>query len=143
MLGRNKEPRQAKSSSTGGGGSGGKRDEGTPFFVNGKFEFHIDGQKWGWVPLGLAVAVGYFLTRNSANTRHISWQEFRTQYLEKGEVERLQVVDRSVVRVFLRRDASVARSPGVRTNVGHIYMQFVGGGGFSLGMIVILLLYVL
>lgn len=82
--------------------------------LNGrKFEFKFDGQKWGWIPLGLAVAVGYVLTRGS-NTRHISWQEFRTQYLERGEVERLQVVDRNVVRVYLRRDASMTNAPGVR-----------------------------
>lgn len=96
--------------STGGPeGSGGKQ----PFFMNGKFfEFHFDGQKWGWVPLGLAVAVGYVLTRNS-NTRPISWQEFRTQYLERGEVDHLQVVNRNVVHVYLRRDASTAVTPGV------------------------------
>lgn len=58
-----------------------------------------------WVPLGLAVAAGYILTRPSFNTRHISWQEFRVNYLEKGEVERLEVVNKNVVRVFLRRDA--------------------------------------
>lgn len=63
--------------------------------------------------MGLAIAVGYFLTRGNSSTRHISWQEFRTQYLEKGEVERLQVVDRNMVRVYLRRDAKVAGSPGV------------------------------
>ena len=57
------------------------------------------------MPLGLAVAAGYMLTRPSLNTRHISWQEFRINYLEKGEVDRLEVVNRNVVRVYLRRDA--------------------------------------
>ncbi len=65
------------------------------------------------MPLAVAVAVGYMLTRNN-NTRHISWQEFRTQYLERGEVERLQVVNRNVVRVYLRNDVSVAKTSGVR-----------------------------
>ena len=61
----------------------------------------------------MAVVAGYILSRGS-NTRHISWQEFRTQYLERGEVERLQVVDKNVVRVYLRSDASVAKTSGVR-----------------------------
>ena len=70
------------------------------------FKIELDPRKWGmWVPLGLAVAAGYILTRPSFNTRHISWQEFRINYLEKGEVERLEVVNKNVVRVFLRRDA--------------------------------------
>ena len=112
------EHRPSKSaSSEASGGKGGPRkgeeDQGVFMEINGKqFEFKFDRQKWGWIPLGLAVAVGYALTRNS-NTRHISWQEFRTQYLERGEVEQLQVVDRNVVRVYLRRDASMTGAPGV------------------------------
>ena len=51
------------------------------------------------------------LTRPSLNTRHISWQEFRINYLEKGEVDRLEVVNKNVVRVYLRRDAG--SGPGV------------------------------
>lgn len=103
--------RPGKGSSSGSG----RWEEGNPFEGNpfqGKFEFKFDGQKWGWVPVGLAVAVGYMLTRNNT-TRHISWQEFRTQYLERGEVDRLQVMNRNVVRVYLRRDAFVTRTPGV------------------------------
>lgn len=114
------KPSRSSSSegSVGGAKGGGKRaeeDQGVFMEFNGKkfYEFKFDGQKWGWIPLGLAVAVGYALTRNNS-TRHISWQEFRTQYLERGEVERLQVVDRNVVRVYLRRDASMTNAPGVR-----------------------------
>lgn len=114
---RTDQPRPSKSSSSGGGGGArggaeGGREEHPFGQVVRKFEIHIDPQKWGWVPLGLAVAIGYMLTRGN-NTRHISWQEFRTQYLERGEVERLQVVDKNVVCVYLRRDASIASTPGV------------------------------
>ena len=105
----NKPPPNTGGRGSSAGGNGGKH----PFFTNGKFfEFQFDGQKWGWVPLGLAVAVGYVLTRNS-NTRPISWQEFRTQYLERGEVNHLQVVNRNVVHVYLQRDASAPVTPGV------------------------------
>ena len=66
-----------------------------------------------WLPLALAVAAGYMLTRPSAVSRHISWQEFRINHLEKGDVERLEVVNRGIVRVYLRRDYGTS-SPGVR-----------------------------
>lgn len=108
----------ATSSSAGGAKGSGKEGSGKgggkPSFMDGKFDrkfdFQFDGQKWGWVPLGIAVVVGYMLTRTE-NTRLISWQEFRTRYLERGEVERLQVVDKNVVRVYLHRDATTT-SPG-------------------------------
>ena len=64
-----------------------------------------------WVPLGLALGAGYMLTRPSMNSRRISWQEFRVNYLEKGEVDRLEVVNKDVVKVYLRRDAG--SGPGV------------------------------
>ena len=76
-----------------------------------EFNFKFDPQNWNYlVPLGLALAAGYMLTRPGLNTRHISWQEFRINYLEKGEVDRLEVVNKNVVRVYLRRDAG---GPGV------------------------------
>ena len=119
------EAKQSSAGSGGKGGSGGGSGKGkgkgkgdrVPPFMDGKFEhsfsFQFDGsQKWGFIPLGIAVAVGYMLTR-SDNTRFISWQEFRTQYLERGEVERLQVVNRNVVKVYLRRDNTAAHTTGV------------------------------
>lgn len=79
-----------------------------------EYKFNLDPQNWNlWLALGLAVAAGYILTRPGLNTRHISWQEFRINYLEKGEVDRLEVVNRNVVRVYLRRDAG--GGPGVST----------------------------
>ncbi|RKP02884.1 hypothetical protein CXG81DRAFT_6839, partial [Caulochytrium protostelioides] len=39
------------------------------------------------------------------SAEQISWAEFRSSLLEKGYVERLQVINRSTVRVYLRSDA--------------------------------------
>ena len=87
------------------------------------FSFQFNPKKWSWVPVGLVVAVGYFLT-NTTTTRQISWQEFRTKYLERGEVDRLQVVNRNVVHVYLRRDAAMAAPPGVSHGLSHIPPQY-------------------
>ena len=93
-----------------------------------KFEYKIpnfDPQNWNyWLPLGLAVTAGYMLTRPSMNSRRISWQEFRVNYLEKGEVDRLEVVNKSLVKVYLRRDAGTG--PGVSWEE---LLLFGGGGG--------------
>lgn len=70
------------------------------------FQFEMEPQNWGtWVPLGLALAAAYFLTRSGNQSQQISWQEFRISFLEKGQVERLEVVNRNIVRVYLRRDS--------------------------------------
>ena len=50
-----------------------------------KLEF--DPKKWtSWLPLVAAGALGYWLTRSSERSHQITWQEFRVNYLEKGEV---------------------------------------------------------
>jgi len=70
------------------------------------FQFEMEPQNWGtWVPLGLALAAAYFLTRSGNQSQQISWQEFRISFLEKGQVERLEVRNRNIVRVYLRRDS--------------------------------------
>jgi AFG3 family protein len=43
--------------------------------------------------------------------REITWQDFRANYLEKGLVERLTVVNRNKVRVDLNRDAAAQAQP--------------------------------
>ena len=48
---------------------------------------NLDPKKWSmWAPLAVAMLAGYFLTRSSGQSRQISWQEFRVNYLERGEV---------------------------------------------------------
>ncbi len=74
-------------------------------------KFNFDPRKiddrWGTLAsLGLALAAGYLLTRPRENTRHISWQEFKVAYLEKGEVEKLEVINGTLVRGYLFGDGA-------------------------------------
>ena len=87
---------------------GGEKDEPYVFKIEKRFDFkNFDPRHWGnWMPLALALAAGYVLTHSSGQPRQISWQEFRINYLERGEVERLEVVNRSLVRAYLRRDSA-------------------------------------
>ena len=59
----------------------------------------------------------------SENTKEITWQEFRTAFLDKGLVEKLTVINQSRVRVDVHRD-NVAQmhpeSPAVHPNF-HYY----------------------
>ncbi|CEH12194.1 atp-dependent metallopeptidase hfl [Ceraceosorus bombacis] len=57
----------------------------------------------------LTIAATYILwqiTSPSTSSREITWQEFRTAFLEKGLVDRLVVSNRSKVKVFLHSNAS-------------------------------------
>ena len=87
---------------------GDKKNEPYVFKFEKRFDFKdFDPRNWGnWLPLALALAAGYMLTHSSGQPRQISWQEFRINYLERGEVERLEVVNRSLVRAYLRRDSA-------------------------------------
>lgn len=89
--------------------------------VQFKFSLKLDPQNWSmWAPLAVAVAAGYFLTRSSGQSRQISWQEFRVNYLERGEVDRLEVVNRNVVRVYLRRDSGAGSPAFLTFNIGSV-----------------------
>ncbi|OOF95973.1 hypothetical protein ASPCADRAFT_207312 [Aspergillus carbonarius ITEM 5010] len=58
--------------------------------------------------LWAGVLVSYYIYRSffpSENTNEITWQEFRSNFLERGLVERLVVLNNSRVRVELHRDA--------------------------------------
>jgi len=85
------------------------------------FQFEMEPQNWGtWVPLGLALAAAYFLTRSGNQSQQISWQEFRISFLEKGQVERLEVVNRNIVRVYLRRDSGGGGPAFLTFNIGSV-----------------------
>ena len=88
--------------------AGEKKTEPYLFKIEKRFDFKdFDPRNWGnWMPLALALAAGYMLTHSSGQPRQISWQEFRINYLERGEVERLEVVNRNLVRAYLRRDSA-------------------------------------
>lgn len=62
--------------------------------------------------IGVALAaVGALILMNASRmeSSEINWQEFRTKYLERGEVERLVVSNQTLVKVFLKSDPSKSR----------------------------------
>ncbi|KAA1111055.1 AAA ATPase afg3 [Puccinia graminis f. sp. tritici] len=52
-----------------------------------------------------AYALYHILAGDSLSNREISWQEFRTGVLDKGLVEKLEVINRSKVKVYLHPNA--------------------------------------
>ena len=94
--GKDKEAEQLNKSkktegSSGGGGSGG------PSAPQGLGPY--------LVPLG-ALVLFHFLSNGESSSREITWQEFRTAFLDKGLVDKLVVVNRSKVRVHLHSNAT-------------------------------------
>jgi len=77
-----------------------------------EFKFEFDPSKiGGTVVLAFLAAALYLYLRN--DSKSINWQEFRTEYLDKGLVERLEIVNKELVRVYLHRDGG-----GVTNNSG-------------------------
>lgn len=87
-----------KSSSSGGNGDGkGNGNNGAP------------GPPQGLAPYLFPLAVlilFHFITNSDSSSREITWQEFRTAFLDKGLVDKLTVVNRSKVRVHLHSNAT-------------------------------------
>lgn len=86
------------------------------------FEFRLDPAN-----MLISAIVSYYIYRSifpGEERRDITWQEFRTNYFDKGLVERLTVLNRSRVRVELNREA-VARvypdSPAATNPNFHYY----------------------
>ncbi|KAF8445822.1 ATP-dependent metallopeptidase Hfl [Boletus edulis BED1] len=77
--------------------------------------------------LATSAAIIYALSGSSASSsREITWQEFRTAFLDRGLVDKLIVVNRQKVRIKLHSNAT-----------GTMYSAAVGGGDyyFSIGSV--------
>ncbi|KAJ3122771.1 AAA ATPase afg3 [Nowakowskiella sp. JEL0407] len=76
----------------------------------------------------IVLPIIYFLysSNNSTQKRTITWQEFKTNFLEKGLVQSLQVRNKSVVRAFLRSDAPrpVDSTGSAASSVSAPYYEF-------------------
>jgi AFG3 family protein len=57
------------------------------------------------------VAYALYQVSSDSSEREITWQEFRTAFLDKGLVDRLEVINRSKVRVHLHSNATGALYP--------------------------------
>lgn len=86
-----------KSSSDGKGNSSNGGSSGSPGPPQGLAPYLI--------PLGVLVLF-HFITNSDSSSREITWQEFRTAFLDKGLVDKLTVVNRSKVRVHLHSNAT-------------------------------------
>ena len=82
----NGSSKSSKSSGGGGssGGSGGKKGP-NPWWQS----FYETYQQQIWLAVGLSFGAGYLLMSSGTPVREINWQEFRTNYLEKGDVSAL------------------------------------------------------
>ncbi|MCJ1284180.1 AAA ATPase afg3 [Xylographa opegraphella] len=84
-------------------------------------EIKIDGSTF--LIAAFTAYLFYRLIIPSENSREITWQEFRTTFLDKGLVEKLTVVNQTRVRVDVHREATAQmhpESPAVHDNF-HYY----------------------
>jgi AFG3 family protein len=76
------------------------------------------------VVLGTSAALLYYVNGGSSqNSREITWQEFRTAFLDKGLVDKLTVVNGSRVRVSLHSNATGTMYPGAPAGGGDYYFS--------------------
>lgn len=74
--------------------------------------------------LATTAAVFYALSNTaSPSSREITWQEFRTAFLDKGLVDKLVVVNRSKVRVKLHSNATGTMYPSAPSGGGEYYFS--------------------
>ncbi|EDV21649.1 uncharacterized protein TRIADDRAFT_30182 [Trichoplax adhaerens] len=107
----------SSSSSTSGGGDHNKKDD--------KYWWEeLSEARMRQIGLGVAIAIGagyYLYTTDHNATREINWQQFRVNYLEKGLVEKLVVVNKSYVKVFLKNhDDGMFESPQYHFTIGSV-----------------------
>lgn len=87
------------------------------------FEFRLDPGNFL-----ISAFLAYYIYRSifpAENSKEITWQEFRTNFLDKGLVEKLTVINRNKVRVDLHRDAVASvypDSPAAQPNF-HYYFS--------------------
>ncbi len=65
-----------------------------------KFNFNL---YWVYAVV-LIVIIGIQLMDFDSKPKEILWQEFETEYLKPGDVAKLEVVNREVVRVYIKKD---------------------------------------
>ncbi|KAG1757701.1 ATP-dependent metallopeptidase Hfl [Suillus lakei] len=74
--------------------------------------------------LATSAAIFYALTNSSSSgSREITWQEFRTAFLDKALVDKLIVINRQKVRVKLHSNATGAMYPTASLSGGDYYFS--------------------
>lgn len=82
---------------------------------NDQINFEINLTHVLWVVLGTIFLFSFFSTGEPGN--EVTYQEFRSNYLDRGEVTRLQVINNSVVRVYTRQSGE---SPACYFTIGSV-----------------------
>lgn len=94
-------PGKNKNPAGSGGRPGGKKD-GKEYWQ----EFIEQNQQNILILTGTGFFAAYLLMRSTTPSKEINWQEFRRSYLEKGEVDRVVISNKSVAKVYLKSDPS-------------------------------------
>ncbi|CAG8452751.1 7411_t:CDS:2 [Diversispora eburnea] len=89
-------------------------------------EFNLQLNANTILPLLFSLYVLYKLTGGSDNSREITWQEFRTAFLDKGLVDKLVVVNRKKVRVYLHSNATGQMYPNTSSLPNTSYYFSIG-----------------
>ncbi|KAL7749950.1 AAA ATPase afg3 [Sorochytrium milnesiophthora] len=78
------------------------------------------------LPIGLSALLLYQLNASNDSSRETTWHDFRVNMLERGAVDKLAVVNKSQVYVYLRSDAPQFNEiPGLR-RTGHQFYFTIG-----------------
>ena len=86
-------PNKNTSGSSGGGGK------------KGKEWWQDEENKRLLIMTGSGLLAMYFLSMGSgASLREINWQDFRINYLERGEVDHVVISNKSLAKVYLKSD---------------------------------------
>ena len=112
-----------------GGTGGGRPESGGSSGGDGKggkdwWKEILENQQNLLIGIAALAGAGYFLLGGPNSSREINWQEFRVNYLDRGDVDHLVVANRSTVRVYLRNDP---------TNVSLFYFLFFPWLGVAVG----------
>lgn len=102
FLGKPKNPTGSGGPAGGSGGGGGGK--------NGKEwwqEFLESNQQNILLMTGTGFVMAYLLMRSQTPMKEINWQEFRMNYLERGEVDKVVISNKSLAKVYLKSDPSV------------------------------------
>lgn len=78
------------------------------------------------LPLLFSAYILYKITSGVDNSREITWQEFRTTFLDKGLVDKLVVINRKKVRVHLHSNATGQMYPNAPSLPGTTYYFSIG-----------------
>ncbi|KAI8621723.1 peptidase family M41-domain-containing protein [Chytriomyces sp. MP71] len=88
------------------------------------FSFKLNATHVYYV-VSAAVLIAYIMS-TQPQSEPITWHQFRVEMLDKGFVESLQVVNRSIVRVYLRPDAPMRTGNASTPGSGSSYHFSIG-----------------